>query len=85
MVGVADGKRMLKPDVPHAEKTAGEKGYHHHDHRALRVVAIMDMHAGAGGLVGGEKECVEPVEHGVKFLKLAPFLELWFHTVDFFL
>lgn len=85
VVGVADGYRMLKPHVPHAEEATGKQGYHHHYHGALRVVGIVDVHTRARRLIRGEKKSVEAVENGMQAGEFPALLELRLDTVDFFL
>ena len=81
-VGVAYGHEVLQSDVPHSEQAAGEKRDYYSDHRALGVIAVVDMHTRTRSLVRREKERVEAVENRVQLAESAPFLKLRLNLVD---
>ena len=81
---VAYGHKMLQTDVPHSEQTAGQQRYHYRDHRALGIVAVVDVYSRLRRLVGCEQEGIEAVEYGMKLAQLPSLFEIGLDLVDLF-
>ena len=83
LISIADRHVVLQSDVPHTEQTAGKQRDNYRDHRALRVIGIMDVYATPRCLIRRVKEGIEAVKYRLQFLKSATFLKLRLYLVDF--
>ena len=67
MIRVSCCQCVLIPDIPHAEEHTWKEGDHNGDHRTLGVIGVVNVNAASRRFVGGEQECVEAIENGMKF------------------
>ena len=74
---LSGSQQVLIADIVHAEKHTRNECEHYVDHRALGVIARMDLRAKAlAGGVRREEETLETVEQGPECVQLAAFLKV---------
>lgn len=74
---------MLIADIPHSKQAAGKQSEHDYYHRALGVVAVVDVHSRSRCLVGSEQEGIEAIKYGVKLAEASSFFKLRLYLVNF--
>lgn len=71
----------LVADVVHAKDECRHQCRHDDDHRAFSVVAVVDMHAGAGSRVRREQKRLKPFIYRAEFRQFSARLKLRLDSV----
>ena len=78
----ADGQQVLVPLVPCAEQQGGNQRHNDHEHRALQVHSVADVHAIFGRVSWGEGKRFQRIVDHPELAQFAALLKMWANRIQ---